>query len=71
MQRYEEALIYIERALAADNDPSDELYEHAGDIFHQLGNKSKALEYWRKAFALKRNAGTMDKNLDKKIKGTK
>ena len=71
MQRYEEALIYIERALAADNDPSEELYEHAGDIYHQLGNKSKALEYWRKALALQRNAGTVDKSLDKKIKETK
>ena len=71
MQRYDEALTYIERALEIDSNPSDELYEHAGDIYHQLGNKNKALHYWQKALALQRDAGTMDKNLNKKITGTK
>ena len=71
MQRYEEALTYIERALEIDTEPSEELYEHAGDIYHRLGNKSKALKYWRKALTLQQDAGMVDKNLDKKIKGTK
>ena len=71
LQRYEEAFVYMERALAAESEPSDVLYEHAGDICHKLGEKSKALDYWRKALDLQREAGIVNKTLEKKIKGTK
>lgn len=69
--RYDEALAYIERAIINDPEPSDVLYEHAGDISHQLGNKIKALDYWRKALELQNKAGAVNKSLDKKIKGVK
>lgn len=69
--RYDEALAYIERAIINDPEPSDVLYEHAGDISHQLGNKIKALDYWRKALELQNKAGAVNKSLDKKIKGAK
>lgn len=69
--RYDEALDYMERALAADTEPSDVLYEHMGDICHKLGDKSKALGYWRKALDLQREAGTVSKELEKKIKTMK
>ena len=71
LQRYEEALAYMERALVAQVKPSDVLYEHAGDICHQLGNKRKALDYWYNALDLQREAGTVNRELEKKIKGTK
>ena len=71
LQRYEEALTYMERAIAADAEPSDVLYEHAGDICYGLGDKAKARDYWRQALELQRRGGMVDANLEKKIKGTK
>ena len=71
LERYDEALTHIERAIIADAQPSDVLYEHAGDIIYRLGNKPQALDYWHKALELQRKTGRTDKNLEKKIKGTK
>ena len=71
LQRYEEALAYMERALVAQVKPSDVLYEHAGDICHQLGNKRKALDYWYNALDLQREAGTVNRELEKKIRTMK
>lgn len=71
LKRYEEALTYIERALATEVDPSDVLYEHAGDICHQLGYKHKTLEYWYKALDLRHQNGTVDMQLKKKIDNMK
>lgn len=68
LHRYDEALTYIERALAAEEEPSDVLFEHAGDICHQLGYSHKALDYWYKALDLQQETGTVDKRLEKKIK---
>ena len=69
--RYAEALDYMEQAIKVDPVPSDVLYEHAGDICHGLGNAAEALDYWRKALALQRESGMVDKNLEKKIKSAK
>ncbi len=66
--RYAEALTYIERALAAEDTPSDVLYEHAGDICRQLGDMPQARLYWQEALSLQRKAGRVDKQLEKKIK---
>ena len=71
LQRYDEALTYITRAFEADSQASAELYEHAGDIHFRLGNVSQALQYWRKALDQKREAGEVDKDLEKKIKSKK
>ena len=71
LQRYDEALTYITRAFEADSQPSAELYEHAGDIHFRLGNVSQALQYWCKALDQKREAGEVDKDLEKKIKSKK
>ena len=71
LQRYEEALTYMKQALEQDDEPSDELYEHAGDIYHSLGETAQALEHWRQALDLQRKEGTIDKALEKKIKGTR
>ena len=48
-ERFEEARIYIDQALANDTTVSDVIIEHAGDIYMMIGEKEKALDYWRKA----------------------
>lgn len=48
----EAAVETIDHAIEADDDPSAELYEHAGDIYYAAGEHDKALEFWRKALAL-------------------
>lgn len=50
--RYTEARIYIEQALRNKGDKSRTIVEHAGDIYYMLGEKDKALEYWKKADAM-------------------
>ena len=50
--RYTEARIYIEQALRNDGDKSRVIVEHCGDIYYMLGEKEKALEYWKKADAI-------------------
>lgn len=67
-ERYEEALGYIEQALAADSVPSDVLYEHAGDISFRSGNREQALDYWQRALELQRKAEAVDEKLVKKIR---
>ena len=68
---YTEALIYIEKALEVDSEPSDVLYEHAGDICYHAGDTPKALTYWMQALEIQRNTQTVDKRLVKKIKEKK
>ena len=48
-QRYEEAKIYIDQALACDSLPGNVIVEHAGDIYAMVGDMDKALEYWQRA----------------------
>lgn len=67
-QRYPEALINIEKALAADSTASDVLYEHAGDICYRLGDTTRALQYWQQALELQHKAEAVDEKLVKKIK---
>ena len=59
-ERYTEALIYIDQALACDTDSvqSAVLLEHAGDIHCMAGDLDKAMEYWQQAL----DAGS--KNVD-------
>ena len=71
LQRYDEAFSYIQQAIENDPEPSDVLYEHAGDICQRQGNKAKALEYWRKALDLQHKRGTVNNALKKKINNIK
>lgn len=71
VHRYDEALAYIKQAIEKEPHPSDVLYEHAGDIYHRLGNIEQARNCWNKARDLQREAGAVDEQLEKKIKGTK
>ena len=67
-ERYEEALEYMEQALAADSVPSDVLYEHAGDICYKLGDVQRAFVYWKQALDLQRQTETIEERLEKKVK---
>lgn len=52
-----------EKALKADGDKSGTLMEHYGDILFKLGEKEKALDYWKKA----KESGTDSNTIDRKI----
>lgn len=64
--RYAEAKIYIDQALANDSDSvqSGVVLEHAGDIYYQNNLTEQAVAYWQKA--LKAGGGSV--LLPKKIK---
>ena len=68
-ERYAEAKIYIDQALACDSDTvtSGVIIEHAGDIYAMNGDIGKAVEYWQKAL----DAGTDSPMLPRKIKERK
>lgn len=51
-KNYTESMAYIDKAIANSEDPSEELYHHAGDIYFMNGEPQKALEFWEKALAL-------------------
>ncbi len=63
---YKEAKKYIEKAvrLTDKTQPDGALYEHLGDVELQLGNRRKALSYWKTA---KKLPG-VSKDIDVKIK---
>ena len=48
---YTEARIYADQALQNDTDSvaSSVILEHAGDIYAQLKDMKKAVDYWQKA----------------------
>jgi len=46
---YEDAYLYMEKALQSETEPSGVLLEHFGDILYHLGKKSEAISYWEKA----------------------
>lgn len=63
--RQEEAKIYIEDAIKKlQDEPSDEIFEHAGDIHATSGDKEKAVEYWQKAV----EEGSTSRTINQKIK---
>ena len=67
LKNFEEAKIVIEKAMAQDDESSAEVFEHYGDILFQLGDKKKAVKYWKKA----RKKGSESEWLDKKIRNKK
>ena len=70
-QRFEEALVYIEQALAADSVPSDVLYEHAGDICFRMGDVARAVDFWKQALEVQRKAEAVEQRLEKKVRTKK
>lgn len=61
---YENALLWIEKALQFSEEQGGTLFEHYGDILYKLGRKQDALKQWKKA----KNGGETSELIDKKIK---
>jgi tetratricopeptide (TPR) repeat protein len=59
---FQEAKVFQDRAVLR-NPKNPTLLEHYGDILIQMGEKDKAIEYWRKA----KDNGSDSKTLDTKI----
>ena len=47
--KYEEAKEYIDRMLATEEDHSNIVIEHAGDIYAKCGLTDEAVEFWKEA----------------------
>ena len=62
-KRYEEAKIYIEQVIRNDSTLSNEVKEHAGDIYAQTGDMAKAIEFWQKAIDGGNDSATLRKKL--------
>lgn len=66
MGEFEEANKWIDKALG-NSSQSGVILEHKGDILFKLGEKTKALEFWKKA----RETGDASQYIDKKIEDGK
>lgn len=49
---YQQAQVWIKKAIDNTEEPSAVLLEHYGDVLYKLGRKDEALSYWRKALDL-------------------
>src|SRR5690606_31201772 len=63
---YQEALVWIDKAIGLTENPSSVLIEHKGDILFHLGNEQEALDFWQKAGQLPE--GENNEKLHQKIK---
>lgn len=52
MKDYQKAKTYIEKALEFTEEPSSDVYDHAGDIYFMNGEKDVALDFWKEALRL-------------------
>lgn len=66
--RYSEAREWLEKALGSGGSTSGTIMEHLGDVYYQLGDAEKALEFWRKARELGDASDLIDRKIaDKKL----
>jgi len=65
--RFEEAKLWVEKAILLSPDGDADLLEHMGDIYFKLGDVDKALNNWQNA----QKAGGDSTMLEKKIKERK
>ncbi len=49
---YQKAKEYIDKVIVIDDEPSAEVYQHAGDIYFMAGDPDGALIYWEKALEM-------------------
>ena len=49
---YAQAMAYIDKALENSDEPSAELFQHAGDIYFMNAEPAAALDFWQKALEL-------------------
>jgi tetratricopeptide (TPR) repeat protein len=63
LQRYEEALSYLEKALRYIDEDNADIYEHYGDVLYMCGEKEKALENWHRAVQLNSESTTIERKI--------
>ena len=61
---YQEALIWVEKALANNGNKNAVIVEHYGDILYKLNKKSDALEQWKKAKEIGKGSDVLDKKIE-------
>ncbi|MBE0662340.1 MAG: tetratricopeptide repeat protein [Bacteroidales bacterium] len=64
MGNYEEARVWIEKALENNATEDAVVLEHLGDVYYKLGMKDDALRYWKQALDL---GGEITEFLEKKV----
>ncbi|MCB9182499.1 MAG: tetratricopeptide repeat protein [Flavobacteriales bacterium] len=62
-KKYEQARVWMEKALASSASPDGELHEHYGDILFELGLAEEAMQQWR----LAKEKGGASEAIDRKI----
>jgi tetratricopeptide (TPR) repeat protein len=66
--KYEEAKVWMEKAIKNGGEKSAVILEHYGDILFKMNEKQKALEYWINAKASGQGSELLDKKItDKKL----
>lgn len=65
--KFEKALIYIERAIANDSSPSDVVLEHYGDILFNNNKIEDAVVQWINASKMGDGSGLLQEKIDKKL----
>ena len=63
MEKYEDALEWIKKALNNGGENSGVVLEHYGDILYQLGETEKAIDFWLKAKQKEDHSELLDKKL--------
>ncbi len=63
---YAEARIYIDNAMKSDEEKSDVIVEHCGDIYFMTGDVEGALKYWKKALEMGSESKTLKEKIEKK-----
>ncbi len=54
-------LLQAERQLDKDKSPDAVVYDHIGDAYHKIGERGKAVEYWKKSVNLQQNSDIQEK----------
>jgi len=65
MNNYEEALLYIKKAVEFNKDSSAVIVEHFGDILFHNNNLSEAIEYWKLAKSYGKGSDLLDAKIEK------
>jgi tetratricopeptide (TPR) repeat protein len=60
---YQKARQFLEKAITANQNVSGTIVEHYGDVLFQLGEKTKAMEQWKKAKKIGETTETIDKKI--------
>lgn len=61
LEQYEEALVWIKKAVEGAERPSAEVLEHYGDVLYQLNQTEEAQNYWNRALELEKSERLLKK----------